>query len=326
MRWLRWNVNAIGIGRKRVAGVETGVWCVQLFVDRKLPKARIGAEHRIPTSVAGLPTDVVESPRARLADAPRRPSPRVRTRRKARATAVLAGTAAGDPRVETRPVTPGCSIGHVQSTTGTLGAFCTLGTDPKIRALGNCHVLADFGDARPEDEVVQPGPAHRVGSGGFVARVDHFRRLVRSPGTVNRVDLALARMRATVPTDPAIPGIGRITGTLTPTPDLAVRKRGCMSGLTHGKIVSMEWRGGLSVGSSGATIVYPFERQLRIDAVAPSERFAVGGDSGSLVVTEDGPVRAVGLLCAAAIDGSFGIASPIDAVLDPAIGFAIKFL
>src|SRR6185503_5256781 len=56
------NVHAVGVGRKVVKGVPTRTLCVRVYVVQKLAKSVILRKNLIPTRIAGLPTDVIESP------------------------------------------------------------------------------------------------------------------------------------------------------------------------------------------------------------------------------------------------------------------------
>jgi hypothetical protein len=129
-------------------------------------------------------------------------------------------------------------------------------------------------------------------------------------GVDNRVDAALM-LSSNTRTSWSIRDIG--APSVTPRNVVVgdvVQKSGRTTGLTFGTVAVTNY----------TTLVGPyccgnasFVGQIRISAnVAP---FAQGGDSGSGVLDRSSPPRLVGLLFAAARDGSYGVANRIDDVL-----------
>src|SRR3954452_9878830 len=55
------NVHAVGIGRKIVDGEPTGDMVVRLYVVQKLAPSLIPPRDRLPESIDGIATDVIES-------------------------------------------------------------------------------------------------------------------------------------------------------------------------------------------------------------------------------------------------------------------------
>src|SRR5262245_11821730 len=90
------NVGAVGIGFKTVRDVQTNELCVVVSVIKKLPLIQLPESARVPSTLAGVPTDVVE-------------------------TGLI--FALQDPKEKMRPARPGVSIGHYQITAGTLGCL-----------------------------------------------------------------------------------------------------------------------------------------------------------------------------------------------------------
>ena len=82
----RHNVVGVGVGAKIVKGKATARPSVRLYVTHKLERSLVPPEHRLPSEIGGVETDVVEVGRLRA----QIPSSRRRQ----------------------RPVRPGCSIGH----------------------------------------------------------------------------------------------------------------------------------------------------------------------------------------------------------------------
>jgi hypothetical protein len=105
--------------------------------------------------------------------------------------------------------------------------------------------------------------------------------------------------------------IGAVTGTAVATRGTVVRKRGRTTGLTTGRITSvdstvlMDYRDGLGVRV--------LRDQLRIEAVGGG-LMGDYGDSGAAVVDPDN--RVVGLYLAGNPSGTVAFASPIGTVLD----------
>ena len=61
------NVHAVGIGKKIVHGRETDTLGVRLYVTQKIAVSAIAPRDRLPASIDGIPTDVIEAPMAFVA-------------------------------------------------------------------------------------------------------------------------------------------------------------------------------------------------------------------------------------------------------------------
>ena len=238
------------------------------------------------------------------------------------------------------PVPIGVSIGHPSITAGTIGARVTDGVS--VFALSNNHVLAASNAASVGDAALQPGPF----DGGSLAAGDDlgtladfepiafctvilFPILVDCPVT-NLFDGAIAST-TTAELGFATPlgEFGSAVGYGAPNPllhpaygdpavlgdedlnqllGLGVQKHGRTTGLTAGAIDTL----GLTIDvcyDEFCSLVARFEDQLAI-----SGAFSAGGDSGSLVVTDDAVLQPVGLLFAGSETQT--IVSRIDLVLD----------
>jgi len=55
------NVVAVGVGYRTRAGEQTREICIVASVKQKLPAAELKPKDRIPTSIEGVPVDVVET-------------------------------------------------------------------------------------------------------------------------------------------------------------------------------------------------------------------------------------------------------------------------
>jgi hypothetical protein len=303
-------VHAVGPGLKIAGGKVTSTRCVQVRVLRKLPTSALPTVERLPESMDGVPLDVCEAPLAMMRVTQARRSSAV-----ARARSALESLAAtGADTGHYTPLVGGVSAAHQDVIAGTLGYFCRLadGPDDAVYLLSNNHVFADGIAGNPVTAVFQPSPGDN--SAAWPAVADLAKAMALRRTTANRVDCALARIRAGVSIDPRIMDIGPIRGTAVVGQGAPVRMRGRSSGLVHGVVSHTGWNVevGLVVGRTFET--YNFANQIQIVAASPSTRFGTDGDSGALVVGEYSQ-EAVGLFFASETDGT-GYANPIQEVLE----------
>lgn len=199
---------------------------------------------------------------------------------------------------------------------GTAGSLVTDGTNDYI--LSNSHVLAREGAGAVGEDILHTLPslcdptAMHVGELAVDVPFGFKRR------DQNRVDAALARITPNVV--PAVDGQGRVlhignsfndaygvsSATVDPSVGLAVKKSGRTTGLTHGTI---------SYVGVNVTVSYSRGRVSFVDQFAISSgSFSDGGDSGSLIVTDDAAAHPVGLLFAGSSTDTIG--NPIGFVLE----------
>lgn len=289
------NVVATGVGYKTKDGSMTDTPSIVCSVTRKLPLSQVASSDRVPETVNGIPTDVLETGRIR---------------------------ALQPPTGRHRPAPGGVSIGHAAITAGTLGCLVKRGSEVLI--LSNNHVLANSNDAQRGDSILQPGPADggRNPADRF-AELDDFvpinftspeppsdcqfasgviallnagcsmigsrtrYRIVRPQADTNLVDAALARPLN--PTDVAseILEIGELNGSAPATLGMAIQKSGRTTGYTTGEIQQIDVTVNVQYGPGN---VAQFTDQLLAGPMSQ------GGDSGSAVLDTDR--RVVGLLFA----------------------------
>ncbi|NQV32076.1 MAG: Ig-like domain-containing protein [Phycisphaeraceae bacterium] len=222
-----------------------------------------------------------------------------------------------DPRARfARPVPIGVSTGHPHITAGTIGCRVKDGSG-NVYALSNNHVYANQNGASLGDNVLQPGdfddgedPEDMIGT------LYDFEPIVFSRRANNKMDAAMALVML----DGETPRVGTSTpaagyGVPNSTTTLAsmgqpVQKFGRTTGYTKGRVMALNATVNVSYGP-GKTA--RFRNQILIESV-DSEPFSAGGDSGSLIVTDDSGKNPVGLLFAGS--AAFTIANPIDPVLD----------
>jgi hypothetical protein len=213
-----------------------------------------------------------------------------------------------------RPVPIGVSTGNsTQCTSGTIGARVVDGLG-NLYALSNNHVFALENGARIGDSIVQPGRFDTNCvvdlANDVVAVLDDYVEIVFSETAVNTVDAAIA-LTSGADLGTATPADGYGTPgsvTLPPAVGMAVQKYGRNSSLTRGEITAINATVRIDYIAGTATFV----EQIVVESSGP---FLKSGDSGSLLVAEDGFNSPVGLLFAGNRSGKFAVANDIENVL-----------
>lgn len=210
-----------------------------------------------------------------------------------------------------RPLVAGSSIGHVNLSAGTLGAFVRA-PDGALLALSCNHVLVEGNARTGEDAILQPGRKDGgLQPGDVVGALDRFARLTYLD---NVADAAAASiLPEAMPTDTGLPGLGPITGACSMADVRArsdaaalVQKVGRSTGLTRGRIRTMyPFHVGYPEG------LRPFASLIEVEG-EDGRPFSADGDSGALVV--DGDRIAVGLVVAGYDGGT--LICPIAGVLE----------
>ncbi len=221
-----------------------------------------------------------------------------------------------------RPVPTGVSTGNeAQCASGTIGARVTDGVN--LYALSNNHVLAlenaaDIGadpalDDSPSDTVLQPGrfDTNCVTDADPLGVLYDFQPINFALG-LNVIDAALmltdaGRLGNATPAD----GYGTPSSvTVAAYIGQPVQKYGRTTGLTRAAVSILNWSGWVGYNAGLAM----FENQIVVSSSKGA--FIKAGDSGSLLVTDDGGNNPVGLLFAGNTSGKHGFANPIDTVLN----------
>ena len=224
------------------------------------------------------------------------------------------GLADGGPNHRVRNLRFGVSGGNVNDSTrrfccsGTLGALVTNGTNQYI--LSNNHVLGRSGQAVSGEDVSQPG---LIDSNCNIATVvaDYTGAPALGP---SNVDAAVAQLRpGQMDSSGFIEDIGVPSSTIVaPTVGLSVAKSGRTTGFTTGSITSINTSVNVQYTTQcggGKKFTVAFTGQI---VITPGT-FSAGGDSGSLIVTNNASHNPVGLLFAGS--SSATIANPIGVVL-----------
>jgi PKD repeat protein len=209
-----------------------------------------------------------------------------------------------------RPVPLGVSTGHPDVTAGTIGARVR-DQAGNVYALSNNHVYANSNNASIGDSALQPGtydggqdPQHKIGE------LYDFQEIDFSGGN-NVIDAAIVVTTTDDVSNITYSGYTPISTPADPSVGLPVKKDGRTTGLTTANI-----------SATNVTVTVCFEQwwifctrsatfvnQIGIEGSG----FSAGGDSGSLIVTQDGN-RPVGLLFAGSSTHTF--ANPIQPILE----------
>ena len=224
------------------------------------------------------------------------------------------GLADGGANHRVRNLHLGVSGGNVNDASnlfccsGTLGALITDGTNQYI--LSNNHVLGRSGAAQAGEDVSQPG---MIDANCAITTVvaDYTGAAPLGP---SNVDAAIAQLRpGQMDASGFIEDIGVPGSTIAiPTVGLGVAKSGRTTGFTTGTIssintsVSVQYQQGCGKGKK---FTVSFTGQIVIN----SSTFSAGGDSGSLIVTNNAAHNPVGLLFAGSSTST--VANPIGLVL-----------
>jgi len=302
----------VGYGRARKikAGIDTGMECIAVFVEKKLPKDKLALNNIIPKSIDGVLTDVIETGKIKALE---------------RTGKYL-------------PAPGGCSIGHYAITAGTLGAIvketgveppppepppdqpppdntCPIavawvgvgnflagifGRKSKIWKVGkkdvapagtrlilsNNHVLANSNAGKIGDAIYQPGPYDGGRAADKIASLLRFVP-VNFQGGYNTVDCALALPISDDLVSDEILEIGKVAGVReSVTVGTKIKKSGRTTELTTGSVLATDVVVQVDYGGPVAF----FEGQFVGGAMS------AGGDSGSLCLDDQN--MAVGLLFA----------------------------
>lgn len=214
-----------------------------------------------------------------------------------------------------RPVPIGVSTGHPDITAGTIGVRVKDG-DGVVYALSNNHVYANSNDAIHGDNVLQPGP-YDGGSDPVdaIGRLHDFEPIDFS-GVANTMDAAIA-YSSTLDVGYATPsGDGYGTPNST-TVDASlgqkVQKYGRTTGWTKGEVSEINVTVDVCYQTAGPFRCVKLARFVEQIAITDGT-FSSGGDSGSLIVTDDDNKNPLGLLFAGSETRT--LANPIDAVLN----------
>ena len=229
-----------------------------------------------------------------------------------------------DPTTRFRPAPIGYSVGHPAITAGTIGARVTDGT--RVFILSNNHVLANMNDAAIGDPEYQPGTFDGGTAADQIATLFGFAPIDFAGGN-NWIDAAIA-LSTTADLGNSTPlddGYGTPNGRIFADANndrsfddrnlllgVAVQKYGRTTKLTHGTITGIN--GTVDICYEVLIIFCVKSARFVDQMVITPGGFSGGGDSGSLIVTDNTDAFPVGLLFAGS--GTQTIANRIDHVLN----------
>jgi len=210
-----------------------------------------------------------------------------------------------------RPVAIGVSLGNAnECLPGTVGAIVQ--RDGVRYLLGPDHLLARRNAATLGEDIVQPSRVDASAACDPSTTADRIGRLadfepLRFDGSDNPIDGAIAELTisdVTCATPAGFYGMPAQT-VATAVPELLIQKLGRTTGLTGGTIKSLNVK---------LNLRYPEGRVRMVGQLLTSKGFGDFGDSGSLVVTNDGTLRPVGMLIGGGNNGT-GVVTPIGPLL-----------
>jgi hypothetical protein len=224
------------------------------------------------------------------------------------------GSADGGANHQGRNLHFGVSGGNINDITkrfccsGTLGALVTDGATSYV--LSNNHVLGLSGQANPGDDISQPG---LIDNNCQIPPIVADFTIAPQLGSSN-VDAAIAQLKpGAMDASGFIEDIGVPSSVVrAPSVGLSVAKSGRTTGFTTGTISSINTTVSVQYQRScgqGKKFVVSYTNQVVIGPGA----FSAGGDSGSLIVTNDSNHQPVALLFAGSSTTTIG--NPISQVL-----------
>lgn len=233
--------------------------------------------------------------------------------------------ARSDPTLRLRPAPLGYSVGHPSITAGSIGAQVVNGIG-SVFVLSNNHVLANSNDGSIGDPILQPGPYDGGTSSDQIATLYAFKPIDFSGGN-NSFDAAIAlsstaNLGNATPTDDgfgtpsaAIYGDANGDGVFdnkNALLNLNVQKYGRTTRLTRGRITGINAT--IDVCYEVVFIFCVKSAHYVDQFVIGQAGFSDGGDSGSLIVSDDADKKPVALLFAGS--DAETIANGIDLVLN----------
>jgi len=231
--------------------------------------------------------------------------------------------ARSDPTTKLRPAPLGFSVGHPLITAGSIGAR-VVNSVGSVFVLSNNHVLANSNDASLGDAALQPGPYDGGTASDQIGTLYAFKPIDFS-GANNTFDAAIA-LSSTANLGNATPDDGYGTPSAAIFGDangdglfdnksallnLNVQKFGRTTKLTHGHITGINAT--IDVCYEVVFIFCVKSAHFVDQLVIGQAGFSGGGDSGSLIVSDDAGKNPVALLFAGSDTET--IANRIDLVL-----------
>lgn len=226
-------------------------------------------------------------------------------------------------RTRIDPLQLGASVGHRDVTAGTLGCFAVDRQTQRLGILSNNHVLADVNAGKIGDDILQPA---RADGGVLRDKIGTLQKFVpiRFAGASNQMDGAWAELDGNRNRSPrdlidsagvAVTSVAS-TRPVTLQPLDKVIKMGRTTGYTQGEVTAVNVMN--LVVNMGSGLLARFDHAVQIGSLAQNA-FSKGGDSGSIILRNDGLPGAL-LFAASASGGNHNqgmtFANPLDLVLN----------
>jgi hypothetical protein len=243
-------------------GVRTRRRGVRFHVQTKLPVEELAATQVLPSTIAGLPCDVLQA----------------------------AYSPSASPQGPCHPLQLGVSIGNLdQDSTGTLGLLVRDRLSGKAAILSNWHVLCGSTQARVGNVLVQPGPRH-MGSGAPRPVAQLERWLPPSTG----LDAAIGLLEPGVLWEQALfGGLIAVKGVVSPRLGMKLAKFGAMSNLTQGVVDGARGAYVIDYSACGDGVRAMDGVRLTRDVQSPTDEISLEGDSGAVWVDRSGRAAAL---------------------------------
>jgi hypothetical protein len=198
------DVTGVDIGFKYRRGKRLAQVVIRIHVREKFLKSHLAKREKIPLTIGGVPTDVIQ--------------------------ATYVDAACFDPAraAVVNPLQPGVSVGRAGGGTGTIGLIVTDKVGGKKAILSCRHILASGSSPRPGDPILQPGP----GDGGKAADQVATLERVHTP-----TDSGIALLTLQRPHVPAQFGSGvTVVGTRYPQLGDVLEKSSRTTGVQRGLV------------------------------------------------------------------------------------------
>jgi len=293
------NVIGVSVGIKEKGGKLTTKSAIRVHVKKKEAEAQLSKDDVIPKKVEGFETDVIHEDGEFWA-----------------LGFLVDRIQEADRKGKWRPAPGGVSVGHIRITAGTIGCIVTKGDYPKI--LSNNHVLADSNGGHIGEPITQPGPydfdsqCKKNYQYCKIGELEDFEPIKFTTGSkkyYNVMDAAIASPLRESVIDYSILGLPYPSGIKKPAVGMKVMKSGRTTGVTNNVITGI---------SATVAVNYGENRLAYFNDQIMAGNMSAGGDSGSLVMSEDG--YAIGLLFAGS--NRTTIMNPIEPVMQR---FKIQF-
>jgi hypothetical protein len=212
-----------------------------------------------------------------------------------------------------RPVPIGVSAGNaIECLPGTIG--CMVVGQGRRYALSANHVFARQNQAAIGEAIVQPSlpdadPAcASAPPPTVIGRLADFEPVVYDGHTPNRFDAALAELTDANGSCATLAGFYGLPSSepAEPALDAPILKVGRTTELTRGTIKAIDVK---------VKITFPAGTALFVGQILTTKRFGAFGDSGALVVTDDGVFHPLGIVIGGSSTGA-AIACPIGPILE----------